>query len=154
MNQQQRKLLVEQLDKKISCFSDSAIEGSPGEGWIYSIRKSLNMTLLQLSKKLNKTIATTKEIEEREKNKNITLKKLEEVAEALEMKFVYGFVPKGGSIKKHIKKRAFQTAEEIIRRASQTMKLEGQETSDEYLRETIKTKAKQLARETPKYLWD
>jgi predicted DNA-binding mobile mystery protein A len=154
MNTEQRRLLAEQIDRRLSSFSKINDDIVPKEGWIYSIRKALNMTLSQLAKKLNKTVPTVKEIEDREKNKNITLKKLEEVADALDMKFVYGFIPKGGSIKKHIKKKAFQTAEEIIQRTSQTMKLEGQKTSDEYLRETIKKKAKQLARETPKYLWN
>ena len=58
----------------------------------------MNMTLEQLGKKLNMTKQGVKRIEESEAAGTLTLKSLKEVGNALEMKFIYGFVPIDGSI--------------------------------------------------------
>tara|TARA_Y100000034_G_scaffold19233_1_gene21557 strand:+ start:3013 stop:3189 length:177 start_codon:yes stop_codon:yes gene_type:complete len=46
-----KKLLVEQLDKKLKIFSTIKTE-TPIKGWIHTIRTSLNMTMEQLGTKL------------------------------------------------------------------------------------------------------
>ena len=112
------------------------------------------MSLAQLAKRLGKTPATVKEIEEREQNKTITLKKLIEVSRALDLQFVYGFVPRESSIDKMIEKRAQQVAREIVMRTSQTMKLEDQENREERLHQATKERADSLRQEIPKHLWD
>jgi hypothetical protein len=84
-------------------------------------------------RKLNKTVPSTKEIEEREANKNITLNKLIEVGEALDLRFVYGFIPKQQTLEKMIEERALLVARDLVMRTSQSMKLEQQENSEERL---------------------
>jgi predicted DNA-binding mobile mystery protein A len=126
----------------------------PSKGWINAIRTTLNMSLVQLAKRLNKTSVSMKEIEEREQNKTITLKKLIEVGEALDLRLVYGFLPKESSIETMIEKRAEQLAREIVMRTSQTMKLEEQENTEERLQQAIKDRAEILKQEMPKHLWD
>jgi predicted DNA-binding mobile mystery protein A len=95
-----------------------------------------------------------KEIEEREQHKTITLKKLIEVGEALDLQFVYGFLPKESSIEKMIDKRAQQVARDVVMRTSHTMKLEEQENREERLQQAIKDRADILKQEMPKHLWD
>lgn len=149
-----RKLMVEQLDKKLARLEVLRNLGIPSEGWTNAIRTTLNMTLGQLGRRLKMTSAGAKGIEEREKEGSVTLKKLIEVGEALDMEFVYGFLPKGPSIEKMIEKRADQVAREIVMRTSHNMKLEDQENSEERLSQAIKDRAEALKREVPKHLWD
>jgi len=154
MTNSNRRLVVEQLDRKLMKFQPLTTVEIPTEGWINTIRRSLNMSLAQLAKRLGKTPATVKEIEEREQNKTITLKKLIEVSRALDLQFVYGFVPRESSIDKMIEKRAQQVAREIVMRTSQTMKLEDQENREERLHQATKERADSLRQEIPKHLWD
>jgi predicted DNA-binding mobile mystery protein A len=154
MKDSNKKLMIEQLDRKfgkLAVLKD--LEISP-KGWINAIRTGLNMSLVQLAKRLKKTSVTVKEIEQREEDKGITLKKLSEVAEALDCHFVYAIVPKDGTLEKLIEKRAFEVAKEIVMRTSHTMKLEGQENSDERIKKAINDRAEKIKNELPKYLWD
>jgi len=145
--------MVAQLDRKLAQFQILKGIEVPPKGWINAIRTTLNMSLVQLAKRLKKTSVTVKEIEEREQNKTITLKKLIEVGEVLDLQFVYGFVPKESSIEKMIEKRAIEIAREIVLRTSHTMALEDQENSKERLEQAMKDRAEQLMREIPKHLW-
>ncbi len=149
-----RKILVKQLDKKFEKFALMMESDIPPKGWIYTIRTALNMSLAQLAKRLKKTVPTVKEIEEREKNRNITLYKLMEIAEALDLRFVYGFVPKESSLEKLIEKKALETAEKIVMRTSHTMKLEDQENLPDRLERAVKERAENIKQEVPRYLWD
>jgi len=149
-----KKLMIEQLDrkfKKLAVLKD--LEISP-KGWINAIRNGLNMSLVQLARRLKITSVSAKEIEQRETNKGITLHKLMQVAEALDCRFVYGFIPKEGSLKKTIEKRAYEVAKEIVLRTSHTMKLEDQENSEGRIKKAIKERAEKIKNEMPKYLWD
>jgi len=149
-----RKLIVEQLDRNLAKLHVLKEVGVPSRGWINAIRTALNMSLVQLARRLKKTSVSVKEIEVREQNKTITLKKLIEVGEALDLQFVYGFIPKESSIEKMIEKRALQIASEIVMRTSHTMKIEEQENREERLKQAIKDRTDILRQEMPKYLWD
>ena len=154
MENKNKLLMIEQLDKKLEKFAQIEENIIPGVGWIKAIRSSLNISLLQFAKMLKKSSPTVKEFEEREAEKNVTLKKLAEVGDALNLRLVYGFIPKDGSLEKLIEKRANQVAREIVMRTSHTMKLEDQENSEERLERAIKDRATKIKNELPKYLWD
>jgi predicted DNA-binding mobile mystery protein A len=149
-----KKLMIEQLDRKLLRLRPMKEVEVPSRGWINVIRTTLNMSLVQLARRLSLTPASVKEIEEREQNKSITLKKLIEVGEALDLEFVYGFIPKESSIQKMIDTRAQHVAREIVMRTSHTMKLEGQENSERRLKQSIRDRAELLKQELPKSLWD
>ncbi len=149
-----KMLVIEHLDrklKKIELLKDLEV---PPKGCINAIRTSMNMSLVQLAKRLKKSSVTVKEIEQREENKGITLKKMMEVAEALDCRFVYGLIPKNGSLEETIEKRSFEVAKEIIIRSSHSMILENQENSEKRIRKAIKDRAGKIKNELPKYLWD
>lgn len=149
-----KKLIIEQLDRKFQKLAVLRDLEIPPKGWINAVRTALNMSLVQLAKRLKKTSVSIKEIEQREEEKGITLKKLTEVAEALNCRFVYGFIPKEGSLDKTIEKRALEVAAEIVMRTSHTMKLEDQENSAERIQKAVKDRAEKIKNEMPKYLWD
>lgn len=149
-----KKLIREQLDKKIVKFNNLDEVVVPPEGWIYSIRQGLNMSLRQLGQRLSITPQSVKEIEEREKNGTISIKVLKQVAAALDMKFVYGFIPSEKTLEGMIEKRAEELASSIVERTSTQMGLEDQENSPERIEKAIKEKAAELKSDMPKMLWD
>ncbi|WP_304509963.1 mobile mystery protein A [Anaerotignum sp.] len=149
-----KQLLIEQLDQKLEKFKDSAIVLVPQRGWINTIRTTLNMTREQLGAKLQLTKGAIQKIEEREALGQITINKLKDAGQALDMKFVYGFVPNNGSIDNLISLKSEKMAQKIVLRTNQNMKLEDQGIGDEKINKTIKDLAKEIKREVRKSLWD
>lgn len=149
-----QKLIIEQLDRKIVRFKGLEKVVIPPNGWIYSIRQALNMSLRQLGNRLSITPQSVKEIEDREKNRTVSLKVLQQVASALNMNFIYGFIPRGYTLEKLIEKRANEIAIQIVRRTSINMSLEDQKNSDERIERSIMDKTEEIKNELPKYLWD
>ncbi|MBN2572576.1 MAG: mobile mystery protein A [Ignavibacteriales bacterium] len=154
MNEDIRKLLIEQLDKKFKEISGFSKITLPPKGWLNAIRIALNMSLRQVAKKIGISPVSCGEIEKREADKSITLKKLEEVAEALDCNLVYAIIPKSGSLSKMLDNRSEKLAEEIVMRTSQTMKLEDQENNPERLKKAIMEMKLKIKNEMPRYLWD
>ena len=148
------KLTLEQIDKKLKIFSPLVKTPLPAEGWIFNIRQALGISLKQLGKKLKLTPAGVKEMENREKNGSISLNGLKDFASAMNLKFVYAFIPNDGSLEKMIEKRAFEIAQQIVLKASHTMALEDQQNNPARIKKAIKARAQQINNEMPKYLWD
>ena len=149
-----KQLLIEQLDKKLEKFKDSAMVQVPTKGWINTIRTTLNMTRDQLGSKLEMTKGAIQKIEEREALGQITINKLRDVGQALDMKLVYALVPKDGTIDDLIQIKAEKLAQKIVLRTNQNMKLEDQGIGDEKISKTIKELANEIKREMRKSLWD
>ncbi len=126
----------------------------PPTGWIKAIRTTLGMSLLQMGKKLQITKQSAQEIEQREKDGSITIKSLREVARALDMQLVYGFVPIDDSLDALIERKANELAMKIVMRTSNTMHLEDQGNSSQRLDKAIRERTEIIKRELPKMLWD
>jgi predicted DNA-binding mobile mystery protein A len=154
MMRNKKQLLIEQLDQKLENFKDSAMILVPTRGWINTIRTTLNMTRDQLGTKLKMTKGAIQKIEGREASGQITINKLRNVGQALDMKFVYGFVPNDGSIDNLISIKSEKLARKIVMRTNQNMKLEDQGIGDEKINKTIKDLAKEIKREVRKSIWD
>ena len=153
MKIQNSKLVIQQLDKKFQALN-ALQDIMPAKGWISVIRKTLNMSLRQLGNKMSITPQSVRDLEKREEEKTVTLKALTEAAEALDMILVYGFIPKDGSLEKFIERKAYEKAQEIVRRTSTTMKLEDQENTKARLEQAVAEMAEEIKREMPKTLWD
>lgn len=152
MNNQ--KLLIQQLDAKISQLSELKSVPLPPTGWTKAVRSALGLSLRQLGNKLGITKQSVRDLELREQEGSITLKSLTEMAQAMDMKLVYAFVPKDGSLDALVARRAKEVATQIVQRASHTMRLEDQENSKERLQKAIEERAIQLKQDMPKILWD
>lgn len=150
----QRKLLIEQLDRKLRPFLGSEMVIIPDNGWINTIRTTINMTLEQLGRKLNMTKQGAKRVEESEAAGTLTIKSLKEVGNALEVKFVYGFVPIDGSIDSLLDRKARILAEKIILRTNHNMMLEDQEIEKGNLKNAIEDLSKEIKLELKRTLWD
>jgi predicted DNA-binding mobile mystery protein A len=112
------------------------------------------MTLEQLGKKLNMTKQGAKRIEESEAAGTLTIKSMKEVGNALDMKFVYGFVPKDGSIDSLLNRKARILAEKIILRTNHNMMLEDQKIEKENLNNAIEDLSKEIKLELKRTIWD
>jgi predicted DNA-binding mobile mystery protein A len=154
MERLKQKLIIEQLDKKIDKFKTLENFETPSEGWTCSIRTAIRMSLRQLGQRLNISAQGAKTIEKREKDGSLTIKGLIEIGKALDMKFVYGFIPKTGSIEKMIQNKATEVATKIVLRTSKSMSLEDQEVSDDRLKQAIKDRTEEILFKMPRYLWD
>ena len=148
------KLLLEQLDRKLKSFGSAALVTPPPTGWIKGVRKSFGMSLQQLANKLSITKQSVQELEKREKEGAITLKTLKDVANALDMRLIYGFVPKDGTLDDLIDRKARELAVNIVSKTSNTMKLEDQENSQKRLKKAIEERTAIIKNEMPKMLWD
>jgi len=154
MKNNKQQLLLEQTDKKIQVFKELKTITTPTKGWINTFRIALKMSLRQLGHRLQIAPQSVKEIEVREANGTITLKSLRDVANALDMQLVYGFVSKHESLEQMIEKRAKELAKEIVLRTNNTMTLEDQQNSAERIEQAIAQKTAEIKYEMPKYLWD
>jgi len=149
-----KSLQLQQLNNKMSGFATLNQVAIPPTGWIKAIRTAIGMSMQQLGNKLNVSKQGILDIEKREKDGSITIKSLKEIARALDMQLVYGFVPNDGSLDALIEKRATELATKIVLRTSNTMKLEDQGNSNKRIQKAIKERAASIKNEMPKILWD
>ncbi len=147
-----KTLQIEQLDRKMVIFAN--YPEIPTKGWIQGIRTALKMSFRQFGSRLGITAQSAQEIEEREKNGHISLKNLREVASAMDMKLVYGFVARDGSFGKMLEKQALAVAKKIVMRTDKTMKPEDQSVSKQRIEKAVHELAEEIKREMPRYLWD
>lgn len=154
MKNTKQQLLIQQTDKKLAAFKPLTSNVIPAKGWINAVRTSLKMSLRQLGSRLKITAQSAKEIEDREANGTITLNALKDAANALDLKLVYGFVAKSGSLEQMIEDRATEIATEIVMRTNTTMTLEDQQNSKERIEQAIAQKTTEIKFHMPKYLWD
>jgi predicted DNA-binding mobile mystery protein A len=149
-----KSLQLQQLDSKLLSFSSLRQLAIPPTGWVKAIRTALGMSMQQLGNKLKISKQGILDIEKREKEGSITIKSLREIARAMDMQLVYGFLPNDGSLDALIERRAAEIATQIVMRTSNTMKLEDQANSNERIEEAIKERATAIKNEMPKILWD
>ena len=154
MKSQNTLLVIRQLDKKLIALRALQEIQPPASGWVNLLRKTLKISLRQLGDKLSITPQSARAIEIREKEGSITLKAMTEFADALDMKLVYGFIPKDGSLEKMIERKARKLATSIVNRTSTTMKLEDQGNTEERLKQAITELTEEIKRDIPKNLWD
>ena len=149
-----KTLQIQQLNNKMLAFNSLHKVSMPPTGWLKAVRLALGMSSQQLAKKLSVTRQGVQDMEHREKDGSITIKALREVANALDMQLVYGFVPREGSLEALIDRKARELATQIVLRTSNSMKLEDQENSKERIEKAIQERAVIIKNEMPKTLWD
>jgi predicted DNA-binding mobile mystery protein A len=149
-----KSLQLQQLNSKMLGFASLKQVAIPPTGWIKAIRTAIGMSMQQLGNKLNVSKQGIMDIEKREKDGSITIKSLREIARAMDMQLVYGFVPNDGSLDALIEKRATELATQIVMRTANTMKLEDQANSKKRIETAIRERAAAIKNEMPKILWD
>jgi predicted DNA-binding mobile mystery protein A len=154
MKARKQRLILEQVSRNLAAFQQVSQVPVPSEGWIRTIRKALNMSLLQLARRVKKRSPNVLSFEKRESAGTITLQSLKEIAEAMDMRLVYAIIPKEGTLDEMIDLKAEEKAREIVNRTNTTMALEDQENAKTRLMNAYIEKKNELKTEMPKFLWD
>ena len=121
--------------------------------WLRLARQALVMSGPQLAQRLGVTRAAIYQAERKEAEGGITLKKMQETAEAMGCRFVYAIVPET-NVEAIIAAQAQKKARAIVERTNMHMSLEKQAISKQALTRRINDLAASLARDLPADFWD
>lgn len=126
----------------------------PSEGWIAFVRKALGMSGVQLGQRMSRSRSRITQAEKAEPMGGVTLRTMEEMAEAMGCKFVYAIIPQSGQLEDVMEAQARHTAEMLVKRATTHMALEKQALSNEKIQAEIERIAQDLLRNPPSSFWD
>ena len=126
----------------------------PPEGWLTTMRKALGMSVPQLARRAGVTKAAIYQAERQERERGITIRQMEKLADSLDGRFVYAIVPAHGEIRDRLRVQARAKAEGIVRRTSSHMALEKQSLTNEQIVEEVERLADRLVHDMPPDFWD
>jgi predicted DNA-binding mobile mystery protein A len=148
-----KKLMREQLDKKLSSFRDLLSVLPENVGWIKQLREALSMSTKQLGKRVGLDQSRISRLEKAEINGDMKLSSLQKIARGLNMKFVYGFVPET-TMDDIMLQQARKIALKRQKKVDHTMRLEEQEIPIEDKEKALQTLTEKILIEQPKDFWD
>lgn len=82
----------------------------PPGGWIRPLRMAIRMTQQQLADRMSISRQAARQIEQREQTGALSLATMKAVAQAMDMEFIYGFIPKEGNLEDHLDRQALKAA--------------------------------------------
>ncbi len=124
----------------------------PSEGWLRTVRKALGMSGAQLARRMGITRGAISNNERAEIEGAISLKTIQQMAAAMNCRFVYAVIPEQ-NVENVMAQRAHEKAKQLVRQASVHMALEDQVISAERLNEEVAGIVKELL-DKPSNLWD
>lgn len=148
-----KKLIREQLDKKLKKLAVLLSPEMPERGWIKLIREALGMSGEELGKRVGLNQSRISRLESAELSGDLKLSTLRKVADGLNVKFIYGFVPKD-SLENMVREQAKKIAQERMAKVTHTMLLEAQELSDEEKARMFDDLVHKILIEQPKDFWE
>lgn len=148
------KLRLEHLQKKVDHFKEAEHFKVPPIGWIRSMRTAFGLSMKQLARKMRIQVNDVSNIEEWEAKGEVRIKDLKRAGAAMDMKFVYGFVPKDGSIDELIERKAKRLATEMVLSTYERIPLSDIDNYREIIRKEIEQKTKEIILELPNILWE
>lgn len=153
MRTKYKKLTTKQLDTKLKRLESLKTMTIPQKGWVRAIRDAIGMSARQLSERINVNQQRIARIEQDEKLGKVTLKTLQNVAEAMDCEFVYGLVPRE-SLKHSIENQAKRVALKRMLRSNQMMRLEQQELTKSEKQDALNEMINEIVNKMPRNLWD
>ena len=148
-----RKVVREQLDKKLDSLKAFASSGMPEQGWIKTVREALGLSARQLGDKAGIDQSRVSRLENAEKDGSLKLSSLQKIAKGLNMRFVYGFMSED-TLEQVVRAQAKKIALKRLKRLNDTMRLEKQELSAEEQKKTLEDMVEKILIDQPKDLWD
>ena len=106
-----------------------------------------------MAEKIGVSQPTLAGIEKSEKERTVSLKSLDRIAEALNSKVVYAFLPRE-TFEKLVRQRALAVPERLVKNVSHSMELEKQGISERKRAAQIKEMAEELAKDLSRDLWE
>ncbi len=144
-----------QIARQIDTAASSAVNAIavPSEGWIATMRKALGMTGAQLGRRMGLSGKRISQVEKAEMDGGVTLRSMQNFAEAMDANFVYAIFPKEGGVQGIINYQAYKKAEALVSRVSTHMALEKQALGESQEQAEIKRLADELIRKPPADFW-
>ncbi|MET0091013.1 MAG: mobile mystery protein A [Candidatus Thiodiazotropha sp.] len=125
----------------------------PSEGWLRTARKALGMSGAQLARRLGVTRAMVSNTERAEQDGGVTLKTLQNMAQAMDCRLVYAIIPEQ-EIEAILQARAYKKAREQVMAAGVQMALEAQTLSQDKLDEQVQRLAREILEKRGSLLWN
>jgi predicted DNA-binding mobile mystery protein A len=151
MNYWDKKLIREQLDERLSRIKPFTAFNE--NGWIKILREALGMSSKQLSKRVGIDQSRISRLENAEIEGDLKLSSLKKIAEGLNMRLVYYFVPET-SLEQMVYDQARAIAQRRMNKVNQTMRLEDQELSENQKARAFEDLTQKILIEEPKDFWD
>lgn len=148
-----KKLIRIQLDKRLEGLLPLADSPIPAIGWIKTFREALGMSAKQLGKRVGIDQSRISRLEKAEADGDLKLSSLKKIAEGLDMKLVYGFVPKE-HLETMVREQAKKIALNRMAKVNHTMRLEEQELSEDQKEQALEDLIQKILLEEPKEFWD
>ena len=148
-----KKVVREQLDKKLDSLKAFASSGVPKQGWIKTVREALGLSARQLGEKAGIDQSRISRLESAEQDGSLKLSSLQKIAKGLNMRFVYGFVSED-TLEEMVRAQAKKIALKRLKRLNNTMRLEKQELSNEEQKKALEDMIEQILIDQPKDFWD
>lgn len=148
-------LMIKQLDKQLKEWQRLARKyARPRKGWVKTIRLALGISAEQFAKRLGLTLGRINQLEKAEIHNAVSLRTLNEAANALDCELIYVIVPKDhSSLEGIIKNRAEEIANERIMRVAHSMSLEAQTVDAKTLKFQRNELIKSLMQNINKKFW-
>ena len=125
----------------------------PEEGWLRTLRKALGMSGAQLGRRIGVSRAQIAKSERNEMAGVITLKTLENMAQAMGARIAYTIVLPTEA-EKLVSERANEKAQKMLQKTNAHMALESQALDRDALAFELERLKQELLREMPADLWD
>ena len=146
-----RKLRRAQLDQQLA---PAVILTIPRNGWIRELREALGLSARQLAQRVGVGQPTIARLEKSEAAGTIEIKTLRRIAEGMNCRLVYAFVPVDGSLEEILKAQATQTAETLLARVEHSMALEAQGATPQDRKAQVQELADELVRTMNRQIWE
>ena len=152
MNYWDKKDIRGQVDNKLNILKNF-VGCMPQQGWIKTIREVLGLSTSQLGKKVGIDQSRISRLENAEKAGNLKLSSLQNIAQGLNMKFVYGFVPED-TLEAMVRDQAKRIALKRLKILDNTMRLEKQALSEEEKQKFLGDMIEKILIDNLKNIWD
>jgi len=143
------------IEKKLRPWTALRTDTVPRSGWIKAVRGALGMNTRQLAERVGVGQSNITRLEEREASGKVTLDRLAKTAQAMNCKLVYAIVPhdRFATLEAIIDERARDLAQQLVRTAEHSMRLEKQGAHDDDLAKDIAGLAGQLKSKMDSRIW-
>ena len=153
MKPEHKVIIREQLEATLSHLSKAGNIHRPSRGWLRAVREALGMTSKQFASRLGVKPPRITALEKDEMSGAVTIKKMQEAANALDCDFFYALIPRE-SLADTVRKRAESLAVKQLQRVSHSMLLESQQLSDYEQKKVFTSEVEKILRQMPRELWE
>lgn len=146
----EQKIISKQVSRRLEEMRPMKSQIKGITSWIEYVRLGLGMSLTQLAARVGVGQSSLSGSIKLEKEGRITIKKLKEIAEAMDCDLVYGFVPRK-KIEDIMREQAMKKTIDLMEQADSHMSLEDQKVTldkNERMKDLVEERI------YSKYLWD